>query len=328
MVNKEDVIAAYRLFLGREPENEAVVSFHSEQAISIDDLRTQFIQCVEFQSTTAISLAQKPLDWPPIEVEVDASASQLAMMMTHIESNWHHLGQTEPHWSVVTSEEFLASNIIRTKDRFYQSGKFDAERLQRTAQRCGIILSEFNCCFELGCGVGRATLWLADLFDRIVATDISKAHLELAQKVLDSSRITNVQLNRLESFSDIDALPEFDVFFTFIVLQHNPPPLIAALLNKILSKLKVGGIAYFQVPTYRLGYRFRVDEYLRHASPSGGMEMHLIPQQVLFRILRQNGCRVLEFREDNFTFEPGCISNSIFVRKLDAPCEAQPHGGV
>jgi hypothetical protein len=104
------------------------------------------------------------------------------------------------------------------------------------------------------------------------------------------------------------------------VLQHNPPPLIAALLTRLLNKLRPGGVAYFQVPTYRLNYRFLVDEYLRTASPMDGIEMHVIPQWVLFDILHRCGCRLLECREDHWTGDPRMISNSIFLRKqFDAP---------
>ena len=120
----------------------------------------------------------------------------------------------------------------------------------------------------------------------------------------------------LASFDSlVERLPEFDVFLSVIVLQHNPPPLIVLILKSLLNKLQPGGIAYFQVPTYRRNYRFRVDEYLRSASPTGGMEMHFLPQHILFDVLQHTGCSLLECREDFCTGDHQTISNSIFARK-------------
>ncbi|HEY4048325.1 MAG TPA: methyltransferase domain-containing protein [Acidobacteriaceae bacterium] len=314
MVTTEDVRAAYRLILGREPENEEVLEDCARQSDSLEDLRETFLHSAEFANSWSHS-ARKALHSPPIEVEVEATGEKLSIMMRHIEANWHHLGISDPHWSVITHDAFRASNILHTEKRFYESGKYDVETLQRTAERCGTSLTGFNRCLELGCGVGRMTIWLAGLFERIVAADISQAHLALAREALDRFERGNADIIHLASFESLETLPQFDVFFSVIVLQHNPPPLIVLLLKTLLNKLQPGGIAYFQVPTYRPGYRFRVDEYLRSASPTGGMEMHLLPQHVLFDVLQQSGCRILECWEDFCTGDRQTISNSIFARK-------------
>jgi SAM-dependent methyltransferase len=315
MVNTEDVRAAYRLILGRDPENEEVLEDHALKARSLEDLVKAFLCSPEFRDIRCAQSAPKPLDWPPIEVEVDADNTQLSSMMTHIQANWHQLGLSDPHWSVITHDSFRSSNISDTVIQFYEGGKHDVERLQRIAERSGIGLTRFTRCFELGCGVGRVTIWLAGLFERVVAADISPAHLVLARHALDRVERGNVDLVHLDSLSAFESLPEFDLFFSVIVLQHNPPPLIAALLKAALNKLRPGGVAFFQVPTYRLNYRFQVDEYLRSASPTGGMEMHVIPQYVLFDILDRSGCHLLECREDQSTGDHRMISNSFFVRK-------------
>jgi hypothetical protein len=93
-------------------------------------------------------------------------------------------------------------------------------------------------------------------------------------------------------------LPNFDVYFSLIVLQHNHP----------------GGIAYFQVPTYCSTYQFTAADYLASAGSSEGMEMHLIPQGDLFQIIADANCDVLEMREDNWA-GPTMLSNSFLLRK-------------
>jgi 2-polyprenyl-3-methyl-5-hydroxy-6-metoxy-1,4-benzoquinol methylase len=251
---------------------------------------------------------------------MDASDVQLSAMIRHIEGNWQNLGLSEPHWSVLTNEAFRSTNIARSEERFYESGKPAIERLQRTVERCGITLTNFSRCFELGCGVGRLSVWLADLFKEVVAADISRAHLAVARQALNRFERTNVTFVHLNSFRALQAIPEFDVFISIIVLQHNPPPLIAATLKTILSKLRPGGVAYFQVPTYKKNYCFRIDEYITKASKICGMEMHLIPQHLLFELLNQANCRLLECREDSCAEHCETISNSILVRK----CERHP----
>jgi SAM-dependent methyltransferase len=151
------------------------------------------------------------------------------------------------------------------------------------------------------------------VFGRIIAADISSSHLALARESLEVYCHRNVDLVHINSFDTLETLPEYDAFISVIVLQHNPPPLIAALLSTILRKLKPGGFAYFQVPTYRLHYSFKIDDYLR-ALPTE-MEMHCLPQYRVFEILHQNGCRVLECREDGWTGIKDGISNSFFAIK-------------
>jgi SAM-dependent methyltransferase len=321
MITSEDVKAAYRLILGRDPENEEVLLKHALEARSLDDLRRIFLCSPEFQHIAWarvpwLQSPERPLDWPPIAVETDASDAKLSLMMRHIEENWHRLGLLDPHWSVLTNEAYRASNISHSEAPFYESGKPDIDRFVRTAERCDASLTGLTHCFELGCGVGRMTVWLAELFEGVVAADISLTHLSVARQALNRWDRRNVDLVHLDSFSAFEDIPQFDVFFSFIVLQHNPPPLIAALLKAVLGKLRPGGVAYFQVPTYRLDYRFQIDEYLRKTSPTDGMEVHAIPQHILFEILRQSGCRLLECREDHWTGDYGTISNSIFAKKV------------
>src|SRR5207302_4974638 len=50
MVSTEDVKAAYRLILGRPPENGDVLLSHAKQYQSIDELREAFFNSPEFQN--------------------------------------------------------------------------------------------------------------------------------------------------------------------------------------------------------------------------------------------------------------------------------------
>src|SRR5271169_236009 len=56
------------------------------------------------------------------------------------------------------------------------------------------------------------------------------------------------RLNRPKS--SLARLTNVDLFFSIIVLQHNPPPVILGILDAAFAGLRPGGLAFFQVPTY------------------------------------------------------------------------------
>ena len=168
---------------------------------------------------------------------------------------------------------------------------------------------------ELGCGLGRSTIWLAQEFRNVVGADISAPHLRMAAEIATRFGRPNISFLNVSDLSALKTGPEFDAFFSIIVLQHNPPPIIHHLLTTILGRLKLGGIAYFQVPTYRLGYTFDVQRYLATPLRLGVPEMHVIPQPELHTLIENAGCRILEMREDSAAGGDH-ISSRLFVRKV------------
>jgi SAM-dependent methyltransferase len=149
----------------------------------------------------------------------------------------------------------------------------------------------------------------------LVATDVSSSHLEHAKSAIARRGRTNVDFVLLNNVAQVESLPEFDAFFSVIVLQHNPPPVIAYLLRHILQKLRPGGVAFFQVPTYYLGYSFSAKSYIDNMRDAGTMEMHCLPQQIIFKIVDEFDCSVREVREDGFTGTNSMVSNSFLITK-------------
>jgi hypothetical protein len=122
-----------------------------------------------------------------------------------------------------------------------------------------------------------------------------------------------IEFVRISRLADLDELPAFDVLFSILVLQHNPPPVIAHIIDRLLRGLKPGGVAYFQVPTFRAGYRFSTKEYLE--SSGQGMEMHVLPQRYIFPIAGRNGCEVIEVGPDNMTWSLDFVSTTFLLQK-------------
>jgi SAM-dependent methyltransferase len=239
-------------------------------------------------------------------------------MLGFVKATWEHLGRTEPHWSVLAAPQFKPDQIAGTVDDFYGSGDGDFGLFRNAAQRCNVELPGDGTCFELGCGVGRVTIWLAQGFRKVIAADISASHLAIAESAIARSGRSNIELRLLDRPEVLEQLPAVDAFYSVIVLQHNPPPVMRWLLRTILLKLKPGGLAFFQLPTIGGSYAFDATAYLSQRPDSTVMEMHVLPEEVVMEVLRETGCELLEAREHDCIGDPAWLSQTFLVRKVTA----------
>jgi SAM-dependent methyltransferase len=252
-------------------------------------------------------------DEPPMFIE---KIPDLRELFFHIQNVWEHLGETEPYWSVLSHEQFKSSGIEDTRSEFYASGQSNVNTFFKTLERNGIDHSSLKTCLEYGCGLGRVTSWLAKRFDSVIAYDISNTHLQLAQRFLDEINIQNVSLNHISSPLLIGNFPKVDMVYSVIVLQHNPPPIIRLIIRELVKALNSGGVAFFQVPTYRLGYRFSLQEYTVGEAAREHIEMHVLPQNEIFDIVSQEDGRLIEVLEDGWTGPKyGERSNTFVIQK-------------
>lgn len=315
-LTEQEVQWAYRILLDRHADAREVSEMLGRFG-SVRALRRELLRSPQFKDKRVANLYVPALSGNegPLSIERVEGAENLERMFDHIQRNWKRLGASEPHWSVITADEFKSSQIQGTRTAFYESGRGDAQRLSRTLERNGVDIASLKTCLDYGCGVGRVSRWLAESFAEVYACDISSEHLALARESLAEAGIRNVQTILLRRILDVTELPGVDLVHSIIVLQHNPPPVMAFLLAHLLRILKPGGVAYFQVPTYRAGYAFSSRDYLALADAQD-MEMHVLPQPLVFAIVAGEGCRVLEVLEDHWTgCLPGDRSNTFLVRK-------------
>lgn len=322
MITPEQVHLAYELFLGRSPENADVVNNLCQNVHSLVKLREVFLQSPEFASgaaawlgSTATVRHRHPFHLPRIPVETQCSDADLQAMFQRTQAAWEYLGQTEPYWSVVTQPQYRQENIDAFIEPFYASGHHTSQLFLAALRRAGVKSSNLHTCLEVGCGVGRVTTYLAGAFSRVVAADISAHHLGIARRHLADKGVNNVDWQHWQHPQDLMALEPVDAVLSVITLQHNPPPVMAWMLQHLLALLKPGGVAYVQLPTYRNGYLFEVARYL-NASPSKTLEMHFLPQPAVFSLVRSAGCECLEVREDSMVGdEDRMLSNTFLLQK-------------
>lgn len=251
-------------------------------------------------------------------VECEASPAEMAVLLGQTAEMWRALGEAAPHWSVLSWDEFAVSDVDEA--RFYDTALHDAAVVKAYFHRAGFDVKDIKSMLELGCGVGRMTAVLAREVAHITAVDISEPHLAYAARKLNSLDLSNVSFHRMSSIDYLDSLPPADFFYSVMVLQHNPPPVIASLLSKCLGKVVRDGFALFQIPTYKKYYNFRLRDY----APSDQMEMHPLPQATIFDILQRLGFITIEVQEDACAATPEMASHTFFARRVRSPQALAP----
>lgn len=243
----------------------------------------------------------RPLSLPPMNVQMDATAEQLSAMIARVEAAFSDVQYDAPFRG-------------QLDEKFLRGGKEQVELLLSTFARCQVDWTALKTCFELGCGHGRATVALAELFPKVIAADVSGPHLHAANENARTLGRENIAFVHANKISSLGVVPRFDAFFSRFVLQHDPPPIQKHILEMILPKLNHGGYGYFQIATYALGYEFDPETYLASPLNLRVPEMHMFPQRNLFRLLEQHECQVVEVREDE-SAGPVAISFHMLVMK-------------
>jgi SAM-dependent methyltransferase len=312
-LTREEVTWCYRTVLGREPESEAALQMHLD-AGSLRQLVEAFLRSEEYASKRPLR-RYHPIPLPAARIDTGSDPVHLAAAVAKVRATWSHLGQVRPHFSVLTNQRFLPENLPQSIEHFWASGELEAEGVvaMLSAHR---LAPAGAVCVEYGCGVGRVTVGLARHFGQVHGYDISDGHLAEARARVDACALGNVQLH-LCADAILEELTPCDVFYSRIVLQHNPPPLMAELVKMALSALRPGGIAIFQLPIYAEGYTFDLDAWLA-SPPAMDMEMHCLPQSLVFRLIAQAGCIPLEVREDDSAGDQRYISNLFIVQRPPA----------
>jgi len=290
------VRAAYVVMLDRLPESEATIQ-RALATRSRSDLRTAILSSPEYRrrNPSSVRLNNLPVDIPPIEVQTDLPSEQRARLFEHIRGKWTKLGEERAHWSVLSSPTYEQGITSEVETAFYATGKTERQMVEMMMARAGRRAGEFRRAVEFGCGLGRMTLQLAEMFPVVTGIDISSTHLAKAAAAAHRTGLTNIEfrLGDLEMFG----MPEpFDFWYSRIVLQHNPPPLIHAILAHTLDRLAPGGLAIFQVPTYAVNYRFETKSYLSSRDGASDIEMHCLPQGMILDLIARSGCRLREIR--------------------------------
>jgi SAM-dependent methyltransferase len=304
----EEIIAAlYQGMLKRDPDSAGFdTHLASLKQRGLLPVVRDFLESAEFKRTHFDPPPGLNLNFSPRnEVETQLSIDDKVKLWKHIQTVWTKFGEEEPYWSVLTDKKFLAGQFYRENliESFYDTGSHDLTFFDAFLQRNDVEAPRDATIAEFGCGVGRVTRFLARRYKRVLAFDVSPSHLAAARERLRQENIDNVEFVLLEGPHGLSRLQGVDIFFSLIVLQHNPPPIICDILGRAFHGLASGGIAFFQAPTYGLGYKFALQDYYEGEYNRGDMEIHFVPQQEIFELFDRHNMSPIEVRQDH------CIGN-------------------
>lgn len=310
----EDVDQCYRILLGREIESPEAREAHLADAPDLWTLVRRFANSPEsllqkvFVASQYIQRIQNAT-----QIDLALTERQRSELTRHIEEVWRRYGRDDAYFSVMTHPAYRAGQITKQNiEHFYETGLAELLSFREVCRRNGIEPDPRWTICELGCGVARVGVAFARDFAGYLGVDISAEHLAIARERLDAQNIGKSRLQLLSEFLAAD--DRYDLFYSAIVLQHNPPPIIHQLLDACLSRLNAGGYAYFQLPCYLEGYRFDAASYLAGEGRRDEMEMHALPQAEVFALLAKHGLVPVEVVPDS-RIGPIGVSYAFLARK-------------
>jgi len=180
-------------------------------------------------------------------IQVHVSYETLARIYQRISVQWSKLGETDPHFSVLSAPKFRASSILDSIDAFTETGKYALENFLSLCEKNTIYAKSDARVLELGCGVGRSTIFFAKRFHSVEGWDVSSGNLKVCDATLRAQGITNVTLKLITKLEDYKDAKPFDVLISEIALQHNPPLYSISFSITFCPNLKMAEYSIFKL---------------------------------------------------------------------------------
>lgn len=153
-----------------------------------------------------------------------------------------------------TNPEFYIWTDVAHGDDFAASGRRDAERILAL---CEPHLKGREVVLEIGCGMGRLLLPMAERFERAVGVDISATMLGHLKERCAAAGVGNVTGALTEDAWDRE--PVLDLAYSHIVFQHiGNWGDISDYFRRVAGALAPGGVFYAQFDTRPQTLAYRV----------------------------------------------------------------------
>lgn len=295
--NQDFIKAAYRVFFERDVDEKALRRWTGLLNAADDpaEFFQEFAGSEEFRQRSFAKLWRTRDSHYRLDNVTDVSPDILARLFEKTSQYWRNAGgdPSEIYFSVVSAPNLREALSEDRRLGFLGSGKAFFDFAKGIFEQFGQTpLSEASC-LDFGCGVGRMAVHAARLFDTVVPVDFSQGHIDELKRNVDlvaasaKRKITPVVLSDV---TDVETLPKVDYCFSYIVLQHNTPPIMAYMLQNLLRSLKPGGVALIHIPVHHPFYRFDAETYLANPNAGRGMEMHMLPRENIREIAEAEGC--------------------------------------
>lgn len=150
---------------------------------------------------------------------------------------WDRAARENARWHIATA-------AAADPDDFAASGRRETDVFLAHA---GLVPDRSLTVLEIGCGIGRMTARLAEVYGRVIALDVSQVMLDQAEQALAGRDNVTYVLGSGSDLAGIDS-ESVDVVFSYIVLQHMPT--VAGQLEYFRETRRVlrrGGAAAIQI---------------------------------------------------------------------------------
>jgi SAM-dependent methyltransferase len=156
-------------------------------------------------------------------------------------------GQSREFWDSAAREDamwHIATGAASDSETFFRSGRQETDTFLAHA---GLVPDRSKTVLEIGCGMGRMTARLAELYGSVIAVDVSPEMLDRARDALAGRTNVRYLLGGGSDLSMVDSA-SVDAVFSYIVLQHVPT--VAGQLGYLRETRRVlrpGGAAAIQI---------------------------------------------------------------------------------
>lgn len=285
----EIVQLAYLMFFYRPPENEEVVRYALSFG-TLGRLCEAFRNSLEFEMTLNRRPRLVRADAAPLVFDWRIDDAGALALLARLRAAWCDTPAGPP----------ADAGAMRDPD-----GSMQADELLACLRRAGIDPAALPCAFVFGCGGGRVTRQLAARFATVAGCDLSPLRLAAAAGSGYGPLLPVEDLH-------FGMTEPFDLWYSYLVLQSYPPPLIARILQRAFALLRPGGAAVFQLPTYAYGYTLDLDAPPR-AAPA--LDRHVLPQAAVFEIAATGGCAPAEVFDDLAVTPNTLWRSTVFVMR-------------
>ncbi|MGC8626173.1 MAG: class I SAM-dependent methyltransferase [Acidimicrobiales bacterium] len=125
---------------------------------------------------------------------------------------WDSAARRSAAWYVSTGHE-------QQTEEFFRQGAVETDTF---LSFCGVEPSRSATVLEVGCGVGRMTRRLSELFGQVIAVDVSEEMLRRCRENLSARPNVSCHLVKGDGTLDGVAEAEVDLVFSYLTFQHVP----------------------------------------------------------------------------------------------------------
>jgi len=165
------------------------------------------------------------------------------------------VGRSRAFWDEVAQQDamwHIATGAASDTETFFASGRPETDTF---LLHTGVVPDPSGTVLEIGCGMGRMTSRLAELYGAVIALDVSPEMLAKARDALSGHHNIRYVLGGGTDLAEIES-GSVDAVFSYIVLQHVPT--VAGQLNYFRETRRVlrpAGVAAIQIRTNTLTAR-------------------------------------------------------------------------